>query len=217
MKNMKPPDTDVHGEEASTVKEKTPKDTGDGSPSKTAEPLHRSPEGEPVRKAEGKPQGAPKQRVREVKATEVQPRGKRVVDTVEPVPEARKAQRMESKEKDSSTKMTEEKEMNLGSQDTKKSELHGAEEPVGKTKDPDKETKENIEEQTAKVNVGEQVPMDEELEELLQIVKGPPVFEGMYYYMPPRCPGMKALWSTSRTSGTATWSCDASLCWMIRS
>ena len=27
-------------------------------------------------------------------------------------------------------------------------------------------------------------PTDEELERLLQIVKGPPVFEGMYYYMP---------------------------------
>ena len=95
---------------------------------------------------------------------------------------------MESKEKDSSTKMTEEKEMNLGSQDTKKSEFHGAEEPVGKTEDPDKETKdvieEHVEEQTAKVNVDEQVPTDEALEKLLQIVKGPPVFEGMYYYMP---------------------------------
>ena len=188
MKNVNPPDTDVHGEEASNVKEKTPKDTGDGSSSKTAEPLHRSPEGELEKKAEGKPQGAPKQRAREVKATEVQPREKRVVDTVDPVPEARKAQKMESKEMEFSTKMTEEKKMNLGSQDEKKSELHGAEEPVGKTKDPDEESKESIEEhveeQAAKVNVGEQVLKDEELEELLKIVKGPPVFEGMYYYMP---------------------------------
>ena len=85
-------DTGAHGEEASTVEDKvkTLKDPGDGSPSKTAEPLHRSPEVELAKKAEGKPQGAPKQRVKEVKATEVQPHGKRVLDTVEPVPEARR-------------------------------------------------------------------------------------------------------------------------------
>ena len=70
-------------------KEKTPKEPGDGSPSKTAEPLHRSPEGELEKKAEGKPPEAPEQRVKEVKATEVQQHAKRVMDTVEPVPERR--------------------------------------------------------------------------------------------------------------------------------
>ena len=79
--------------------------------------------------------------------------------------------------------------MNLGSQDkVKKSDIHGAEEPVGKTEDPDEKTKdvieERVEEQSAKVNVVEQVPTDEELDRLLEIVRGPPVIEGMYYYMP---------------------------------
>ena len=50
-----------------------------------------------AKRAEGKPPQPPKQRVKEVKATEVQPHGKRELDTVEPVPEARKAQRSQRK------------------------------------------------------------------------------------------------------------------------
>ena len=132
-------------------------------------PLRRSLEPELERRGKA-PLPAPEQRAKMEKPAEVQLREKRAVDEAENVPEARKSQRKEHKKKPLSTKATAEEKKDPGLED----EEHESKKEVG----------EHVEEQTAKVNVAEQAPTDEELERLLQIVKGPPVFEGMYYYMP---------------------------------
>ena len=79
--------------------------------------------------------------MKEVKSTAVQQHGKKVMDTVEPVPKAQKAQ-TESKKENPSIKETVEKTIDLGSQKTKMETKDMIEEPKNTTK----ESKEKIEE-----------------------------------------------------------------------
>ena len=86
--------------------------------------------------------------------------------------------------------------MNLGSQDTKKSEFHGAEEPVGKS--GGKETKDAIERR--RTNSGGRCRRS--WRDCCRSSMAPQCSKECTTTCP-NLTGMEALWSTSRTSGTA--------------